>query len=827
MFNTTAPPASSPPALPSLRREDMLLVELHEQPMLVYELETLGILLVNDATAAKYGYSRDELLAMTIADLCHEDDLERLAENVSQVDTGIDRAGLWRIRRKDRSIVDVEITSMAILFEGRPAELVLTMDVTTMVQAERTIRERELALLSLLTSIDDIIFVLDLEERFQHVYTASPERLMAPPSVFLGKHFSEVLPPSVAMQIAQGIHDLRAGEVTTSFDYALHIEEGVSYWNARITHYTDDQVQRGFIIVVRDISVRKREEQELRDNDTLLEIVARHSLALLGAQDGDAAMHEMFEAIGSALSADRVYLFDTSPREPMTGEIYSSQLAEWVANGISSELENPQLQRLPMVAAGFGRWLLRLEEGEVVQSMVEQMSEAERAVLEPQGIRSLLLLPIHIHGQLAGMLGFDDCHANKTWSQREVTVLTLAATAVGQLMARAAAERQRTSLEAQLRHSQKMEAFGQLASGVAHDFNNLITIIHMNVSMLQSEEAHPEDYADTLRAIDSATERAANLTRQLLTFSRAQVMRMVPLLPNTAVLNTLQLLRRLLGEDIQIESQFAPNLPPVLADEDMLSQLLINLAVNARDAMSGGGRLSVILRNASKQDCARAPYPLGGGAILLRVQDTGSGIAREHLSRIFDPFFTTKEVGKGTGLGLATAFSIVAQHKGWIEVQSQIDVGTSFDIFLPTIEAMPARPAKPTQEPGEGRGTILIVEDEPALREMARRLLQRRGYRVLEAGSGPEALAIFDAQDGQIDALFTDMIMPGGMTGAECAAILLERRPQLPVIYTSGYNSELLTSGLSLEQGVNYLQKPYTSQDLQKILHHQLKQPIV
>lgn len=822
MFDPTAAQQPGQPTLPALKRGDMLLVELHQQPMLVYELETLGIVMANEATTTKFGYSNGELRGLTIADLCHEDDHERLAQNVAQVSEGIDRAGQWRIRRKDRSVVEVEINSLAITFEGRPAELVLMTDITAMMHAERTSRESEQALRSLLQSIKDIIFVLDKDKFYRKIYTSSVANLLSPPDALIGKYYKNLLPPHTHKAVEDAFDLLDSGTVDfAECSYDLGEGEEKTWWNARITRHRSEE-ESGYIVVVREVTGAKRAEDELRADDELLEIVARHSLALLGAPDGDRAMLELFGAIGEALRVDRVYLFDASPREPGTGEIFSSQLAEWAAAGISPQIDNPALKRVPMVAAGFGRWLIALEAGEFVQALVREMTEPERALLEPQGILALMMLPIHIHGQLAAMLGFDDCRRERMWTPREITVLTLAATAVGQLLARRGADRMRSSLEAQLRHSQKMEAFGQLASGVAHDFNNLITIIHMNVSMLQTDEVTPEDYGDTLRAIESATDRAANLTRQLLAFSRAQVMRVQPINPSHVILNTLQLLRRLLGENIQIETQLAPNLSPIMADEDMLSQVLINLALNARDAMGGGGRLSVLLQHAPKHALARTPYPPITGAIQLRVQDTGSGIAPEHLPRIFEPFFTTKEVGKGTGLGLATAFSIIAQHKGWIEVESAPGEGSRFDVFLPTIEATLRRPSTQAEPQSAGQGTILVVEDEPALREMARRFLQRRGYRVLEAGSGPEAIQLFNANSGQIDALFTDMILPGGMTGAECAALMLSKRPDLPVIYTSGYNSELLPSGLALEQGINYLQKPYTSQDLQRIFRARL-----
>ncbi len=377
----------------------------------------------------------------------------------------------------------------------------------------------------------------------------------------------------------------------------------------------------------------------------------------------------------------------------------------------------------------------------------------------------------------------------------------------------------RLNLEEQLRHSQKMEAIGQLAGGVAHDFNNILTIIQGHISLLASISPLPPDMAESLEQMAMATDRAANLTRQLLTFSRKQIMQLKPMDLNDTIATASNMLQRLLGENISLHFNYSPRLPAVLADSGMIEQILMNLAVNARDAMPDGGKLIISTEKVSL-DAARAkkhPDAREGSFVCLTVSDTGCGINPEVLGRVFEPFFTTKEIGKGTGLGLATVYGIVQQHHGWIDVKSQINRGTTFHIFLPAADD-PARidqPEKPvpTRVNG-GHETILVVEDEPALRELVTSVLEFYGYRVLEAMHGKEALTVWSRHKDDIDLLLTDIVMPEGLSGLEVAELLKNDRPDLKVIYSSGYSVELFEQKLKLSEGVNFLPKPYQPKTL-------------
>lgn len=379
---------------------------------------------------------------------------------------------------------------------------------------------------------------------------------------------------------------------------------------------------------------------------------------------------------------------------------------------------------------------------------------------------------------------------------------------------------ERRRLEAQLQQMQRLESVGQLAAGVAHDYNNIMTVILGHTGLLLSEGEWPGPVQESLQEIQRAAMRAADLTRQLLAFSRKQVMNIQAVHLNETVTDMGKMLRRLLGEHIELRCELAPDLPAIRADVAMIEQVIVNLAVNARDAMPEGGTLTIRTERITVtedhvQRCAEA---VPGVHVCLSVTDTGIGMDPETMRHIFEPFFTTKPFGKGSGLGLATVFGIVKQHNGWIEVESQPGRGSTFRVYFPPGPA-PAAPAK-TAETGDlhkGRETILAVEDEPALRLMLVNGLRRLGYQVLAAANGPEALELWRTHRDSIDLVITDMVMPGGLNGRQLAARLREERPDLKVIFSSGYSHELSAEGLEHLAGA-FLPKPYGPKKLAAIV---------
>jgi len=372
---------------------------------------------------------------------------------------------------------------------------------------------------------------------------------------------------------------------------------------------------------------------------------------------------------------------------------------------------------------------------------------------------------------------------------------------------------ERALLERPLRQAQKMEAIGQLAAGVAHDFNNILTVIQGHAGLMERSLAEGKPSFKSLEQISKASVRAATLIRQLLMFSRKQVMQFRHLDINDTLNNAVKMLERLVGEHVQLKFSAGPNLPAIYADASMIDQIAMNLAVNARDAMPDGGR---VLIRTSLENIHRAPTPMDpqqrdGDFVCLTFGDTGSGMDTQVLGRIFEPFFTTKPVGKGTGLGLSTVFGIVRAHQGWLEVESRPKQGTTFRLYFPASKQA-AEKTEPVVETAmrTGRETILVAEDEDALREMVVNVLRIQGYTVLEAASGVEALEIWHKANRPIDMLLTDMVMPGGIMGRELAKCLLGQAPRLKVIYTSGYSPGMEGQDAALFKSRNFLPKPYS-----------------
>jgi two-component system, cell cycle sensor histidine kinase and response regulator CckA len=368
-------------------------------------------------------------------------------------------------------------------------------------------------------------------------------------------------------------------------------------------------------------------------------------------------------------------------------------------------------------------------------------------------------------------------------------------------------------LEMQFRRSQKMESIGQLAAGIAHDFNNILTVIQGHSSLVLCNAKLDERTEESLRHISVAAERAANLTRQLLLFSRKQLAQPRVLDLNIVIENVANMLRVLLGESVAVDLQLEQDLPAVEVDEGMIEQVLMNLAVNSRDAMPRGGRLviSTFERHVDERYARRLREARPGHFVGFRVTDTGTGMTRETLAHIFEPFFTTKDVGKGTGLGLATVYGIVKQHQGWIEVETKEGMGTTFTIFLPASQQLAEvqKPRSSVDDLPRGSETVLVVEDEEPLRNLVTEVLRHAGYKVFGAGTGAEALDIWEREKHHIDLLFTDMMMPEGMSGRELAEKILRDAPHLRVMFTSGYPTEAL--GDEITRGEHcFLQKPYS-----------------
>ena len=371
---------------------------------------------------------------------------------------------------------------------------------------------------------------------------------------------------------------------------------------------------------------------------------------------------------------------------------------------------------------------------------------------------------------------------------------------------------ERVLLEQQLRQAQKMEAVGRLAGGIAHDFNNILTAITGYVDLLLEDLPPGDPRRNDAQEVRKAADRAAGLTRQLLAFSRQQVLQPRVVGLNGLVTDIEKMLRRLLGEDIDLATRLDPTLGAVKADPGQLEQVIMNLAVNARDAMPQGGKLTIETANAELDESyAREHFPATPGRyVLLAVSDTGVGMTPDVQAHLFEPFFTTKERGKGTGLGLATVYGIVKQSGGFIWVYTEPGRGSSFKVYLPRVDES-VQPREATAGAGAKRGTetVLLAEDEAPVRAVARHVLERHGYNVLEAPSAEAALDLARRYSGDIHVLLTDVVMPG-LSGPDLARQLVVLRPAVRVIYMSGYTDDAITRHGVLEPGLAYVQKPFT-----------------
>jgi two-component system, cell cycle sensor histidine kinase and response regulator CckA len=430
------------------------------------------------------------------------------------------------------------------------------------------------------------------------------------------------------------------------------------------------------------------------------------------------------------------------------------------------------------------------------------------------GVTVVIPGPVKAYGVLAA-----HDQRRREFSQDDVHFLEAIAHVLG-----TAVERSHT--ETAFRQAQRMEAVGRVASGVSHDFNNMLTAITGFGEMVRASLKTEDPLRGDVEEILKAASRAAGLTRQLLAFSREQVLQPSTIRLNDVVVDMEKMLRRLTGTDIELCLALDADLAWVKADQSQIEQVLLNLCVNARDAMPRGGTLTIETTNANLDGSHTIEHSIdaAGEYVMLSVTDTGTGMDAETRARIFEPFFTTKPADKGTGLGLATVYGIVKQSGGEIWVYSELGQGTSFKVFLPRLDMGAAADAKGPALHVGGSETILLAEDDVAIRDLARRMLERGGYKVLVAKNGSEAARVVEDYDGHIHLLITDMVMPE-LNGRQLAEQLAMRRPGTPVLYLSGYTELTVSRQTTLEKGSHFLQKPFAADMLRKKVREVLDQP--
>jgi PAS domain S-box-containing protein len=725
-------------------------------------LDTEGNLLdVNDAYCRMTGYTREELLGMKVADMTLRETPEETREHLAQ----ILREGSGRFeschRTKDGGSVFVDV-SVSAIDKTQKRVVVFLRDISERKRVEAALRESEQSYREIFNASNDALFVHDENGRLLSVNHGACAMFGFTEEEAL-RHtiadFSANEPPYTQADGLKRIAQAQREESCT-FEWRSRRSNGELFWSDVALHFCTIGGKRRVLASVRDINSRKVAEEALRESEEKFSRIFHSSANLVAFT------------------------------EPESGRIVEVN-DTWVKT-----LGVPREQAVGRSALDLGLWHDPTQREKSLAQLRQngQVREVEVDLLSRNGVIQTVAAAEYVEVKGSRFV---------LWELRDIS-------------RQKRAEKEQEALRTQLLQAQKLESVGRLAGGVAHDFNNLLTVINGYSSLLLSQLAPGDPLRRSVDEIRRAGEKAAGLTKQLLMMSKTQVGQPQLINLNNAVSETARLMERLIGEDIHLVLSLDANLGLVNADPVQIHQVLMNLTVNARDAMPQGGQLTLETSNATlPATMVPAGVAEASGFIRLRVRDTGTGIDDETLPHIFEPFFTTKSMVMGTGLGLSTAYGIVRQAGGWIAVQSSPGRGSTFEIFLPRVAGHET--AAGTSEAGHddrgGTETILVVEDQPSVRQFAGNVLRGFGYQVLEAASGAEALGLSEAHKGPIDLILTDIIMPG-MNGLALAERIQPQRPQVRILYMTAYAGDILQQRGVQRDDLDCLQKPFRPAEL-------------
>ena len=729
---------------------------------------------VNPSGCAMLGYTRDEMLSLSMSDVVAPEETARLGGEVKRLLSGSTIRSEWRFRRKDGSCFFGEVSGC-----GLPELRLLGVlrDISERKRVEERLRESEAR------------YRLIVENQTEFIVKWLPDGTRT----FVNEHYcrlfglteEECIGTSFLPLIAPEHHDaIRERVAALTPDHAEFTEEHVSYalsgpsWQQWTNRGIFDEHNRlvEMLSTGRDITERKIAEDKLLQSQTHL--LASQRIAGVGSWE----MH-----ITSVTDLMRNPIRWSAECHRLLG--YEADDVEMSSAAFYRRVHPDDRQR---VRAAFRQAISRRSRYSIEHRIL--LEDGTERILHQQAEQ--LLDPIK--GVPVKFIG----------TTQDIT--------------------DRVRLEEQLRQSQKMQAIGQLAGGVAHDFNNLLTVINGYSEMLLMDRDESDPTRHELAAIRDAGERAAQLTRQLLLFSRKAVFEPCELDVNDLVQRVGVMLRRLISEDIELRLTLAPSVPAIQADANQLEQVVMNLALNGRDAIEQNGRLSITTDIASFDDafCRAHPEYRPGRFVQLTVEDNGCGMTAQTKAHLFEPFFTTRTPGKGTGLGLATVYGIVQESRGFITVASEVGGGTRMSVFLPSLDRPVLRSPALTVESEvlNGYENVLLVEDEDAVRSVATLALSLHGYRVIPADSGPAALGLLEGVHDTLDLLVTDVVMPE-MSGGTLADAICTRFPSCRVLFMSGYNEDLAVSHGKLGRNDAFLQKPFTPLTLARKVRETLDQP--
>jgi PAS domain S-box-containing protein len=708
------------------------------------------------------GYSKEELTSTPFINFVHPDDREvvlgRYLKRIrSEEPPGVN---VFRVIDKAGNIKWAEVNSVLISWEGRPATLNFLNDITERKQAEEALRESEERYRTILDNIEDGYFEVDIAGSFTFFNDSLCRILGYSRDETMGMNNKQYMDKENAKKVYQTFNQVyTTGEPHISFDWEIIQKDGTKrFIESSVSPIRNSKSEQiGFRGVVRDVRDRKQAEEALRKSEQRFREL----------YDNAPVGYFEYDSQGRITSVNRTEL-------EMLGytldEMIGQPVWKFIEEGIARQQILAKLAGTMPPARGLER-TYRRKDGTTFPGIVE-----DRFILDSEG-------------KTKGIRATIQDITERKWAEEE-----------------------KTTLQEQLRQSQKIEAIGRLAGGIAHDFNNLLTVIkgYSQLSLTELKEDVP--LRGNIEEIKRASDKAADLTRQLLAFSRRQILETRVLDLNTVLRDMDKMLRRLIGEDVELVTVLADDLGRVKTDPGWVEQIIMNLAVNARDAMPSVGKLTIETANV-ELDGAYARNHIAvtpGRYVMLSMSDTGVGMTPEVKQQVFEPFFTTREKGKGTGLGLSTVYGIVKQSGGNIWVYSEPGKGTTFKIYLPRVdeplEELKEKVVK--EELPHGSETILLVEDEEVVRKLAVRILKRQGYTVLEGSHGNEAIDVCKQHKGPVHLLLTDVVMPG-MSGRELAERFKPLYPKMKVLYMSGYTDIAITHHCVLEEGINYIQKPF------------------
>ena len=749
-----------------------ILFDANPLPMLVSDRSTQRLLAVNDVAMEQYGWSRAELLSMTIDDLNIPADIPAAAASRPQATPGND--GLpaeLRHRKKDGTVIAVETNVRMIDFEGRPAFLSLVRDVTLRQAADKHLAQMEGQYRGLLEAAPDAMVVVNRAGEIVLVNVQAETQFGYRRDELLGQRVTSIIPEGFAERLVtdatRSETDALAQEIGTGIELSGRRKDGTDFpIEIMLSPLTSAEGVLLVTAAIRNISVRKAAEKNLT------RVEDQYRGLLEAAPDAMVVVNQAGEIVLVNVQAETQFGYR---RDELLGQRVTNIIPEGFAERLVTDATRSETDAL----------------AQEIGTGIELSGRRKDGTRFPMEI---MLSP------LAGADG------------------VLVTAAIRNISVRKAAEEQ-------FRQSQKMEAVGQLTGGIAHDFNNILFVILANTDALLEDETFSPSVTDRLGQIDKAVQRASDLTRQLLAFSRKQPLRPQQTDLNDIVTETGNLLRRSLGAQIDIDAVLADDLCVVSVDRSQFETALVNLCINARDAMPGGGRLLIETQNMTLDEeyCIFHAGAVPGDYAMLSVTDAGAGIPAADLNRVFEPFFTTKDVGKGTGLGLSMVYGFIKQSNGHVSIYSELGHGTSVKLFLPRSNGVVAEAAVHDRAPVPG-GTerILVVEDEPQVRANVVRQLRGLGYVVSDAPDGAAGVAAFEAAVLAYDLLLSDVVMPGPISGKQLAAEVARRWPRTKIVFMSGFTEISSVRHGRLDEGTLLLSKPFRKVDLARMIRRTL-----